>query len=391
MCKQLERKTAPKQNLTYKNTEDLSGVTIGADNNPDFVKTDIPKGDYRNWTFYWNHHYCKDGKDMNIKLGDCVYVKQVKGNNWDMIRVQYLIDDEERKTWFCGYLLFSEHQIPKISKVGINNTHKVNYPNQKFTIPGNGWAPLNSIVGTCCCLFLKDYRSGRPLGFKKQDTYPIIYNFNWDKTLSTKQKERAVTQIGVPDYGACKKKLVWRDHTDEEKANLATQDRVVEVSRGDASDDDNVRKRKTPAKKSRPSSAKKPRVSKSKTPQVVKTEEDELVDEDEPIASTSYTKPLNSKPGPKSKTSKPGPKSKTQTQSPQKAKTGSPAGPKSKKKTASPQLNGYTNGLFENEELYAPKIGVEDPDHCNFESADDDAVQCRKPANSSDLFDRVFK
>lgn len=348
--------------MVYKNTEDLSGVHFDS-SNPEFLTNDIPQGSWKKWSFHWNHSF----KDMNIKLGDCVYVKQIKGNNWDMLRVQYLITDGNGKPWFCGYHLFSIHQVPAQSRGGINNQHKIYFPNQKLTVPGNGWAPLTAIVGVCCCLYLKDYKAGRPIGFKKSDTYPIIYNYNWDKTLTAQQKKLAVTQISQADYKACKNPLVWRDHTVEEQANLTTDDRIAEAV--DTTDDEGgkSKKRKSKAKTPKSASAKKPRPSRAKVQPVraASSPVEVTIDEekngfngdsngDEHLVEPSTAKPTVPyvKPGPKSKKNLTGPK----------------PGPKSKTK---PKLNAFVGNLFDNDELSTPKIGVDHElgsadDYCSF-------------------------
>lgn len=319
---------------------------------------EFPTGKWTRWKFYWN--IWKGGH--NIKLGDCVHVKTVSGKNVDMMRIQYLIKDKDGKPWFSGYHFFGTHQIHKMSAGRIQERHKIDYPNMKFTVASaNGWAPLDTITNPVCCLYLPDYKKGRPVSFPKIETYPIIYAYNFRQDMPPNLKKVAVDMIraDIPDcidYKACTAPWVWKDHTPEESADLKTRDRAIAPTKAQLRDDFEPKtpssKRKSGAGRPKGSTAKKAKKtspSVSSTTLFVSSESSPVVPRViPPIASPSPAR-------------RPGPKSKTQVRE--------------------PQLNGYLGADIDLNSL-APTIGVplDDPhiqasdlvtdidDLCNFDS-----------------------
>lgn len=204
-CNQINAKVKPKS-IEYDNKEDLSAM---GDNKPsnahEYVK-EAPAGNYKQWKFFWNLKVEKHGQDVNIKLGDCVYIKHVKGGGRDLMRVQYLIKDSQKKPWFSGYHIVDTHHSTIIGLNSINQSIRDQFKNMVMTVgEGNGWAPVTSIIDVACCLYKKDYQSFQPKMFGKSKIFPIIYNYDWRPNLPKNMVEDRWTFIsGVLDYPICK-------------------------------------------------------------------------------------------------------------------------------------------------------------------------------------------
>jgi len=134
----------------------------------------------------------------------------------------------------------------------------------KFAVLSNGWAPLSTVASQACCLYLKDFTVGRPLGFPDKDIFPIVYSYDWDAQQTVEfKKHRAVQQLSTFDYTSCKNPLFWRQLTVKEKTHRVVVEQVEKRSKDKSSgDEDDVKKSKS-VKKGRARTKKTP-VSKPK-------------------------------------------------------------------------------------------------------------------------------
>lgn len=156
---------------------------------------------------------------MNVKLGDCVIVKN--GDAFDTLRVNFIIMDYNQVVWVCGYNLVPAASIEKRSQRFITTKHSRLFPNQKVLISNsNGWLPLKAVIAICGCLYLKDFQSmqkhygttnSKLEVFGDKQVYPVIYSIQWahnsgqNRDLVKRASGTNVDFIIEPDYFICKK------------------------------------------------------------------------------------------------------------------------------------------------------------------------------------------
>ncbi|XP_015917304.2 uncharacterized protein [Parasteatoda tepidariorum] len=173
--------------------------------------------------------------DLQIKQGDCVYLKSdgensshlsnesvqnqilsqgesgdvqarnslrsKKAEQFDIFRIERLWKDEKNNKFAFGHHYLRPHET-------YHEPSRKFFPNEVFRVPLYESIPLDSIVGLCSVLDLPTYCKGRPKGFKEDDIY--ICEYRVDKTAHLFHK------ISKIKYPICTKKYAF-DYFDKKR------------------------------------------------------------------------------------------------------------------------------------------------------------------------------
>ncbi|GBN73545.1 Histone-lysine N-methyltransferase ASH1L [Araneus ventricosus] len=165
--------------------------------------------------------------DLQIKIGDCVYLRQddapqassdgvqgqivaqgmessdaatreslrsKKNQLLDIFRVERLWKDEQNNKFAFGHHYLRPHET-------YHEPTRKFFSNEVFRVPLYEIISLESVVGLCCVLDLLTYCKGRPKGFKEEDTY--ICEYRVDKTA------HLFYRISKIKYPVCTKKYAF--------------------------------------------------------------------------------------------------------------------------------------------------------------------------------------
>ena len=253
-------------NNWYTNTEDLSQnvSSYSPTNARDFKKNERPHGPWNKWTYFWNIHQSRtdpDGtfREFNVKLADYIWVQA--GNKeseipiFNLMRVQYLVQDDKGKYWASAYHLTDEKTVLKQHPYYMDNLHsnpnripttekaKKNGYQKKFggimfaVTTANGWVPLDAVDGLACGLDPAQLNGGRPISQQKTNVFFILYNHEWDPGFKPNNKR---TTFLKPDlmYKLCKKYFWIDEPAIPEDQRIWPDDWQEDDDSDDDSDDD---------------------------------------------------------------------------------------------------------------------------------------------------------
>ncbi|KAJ8304065.1 hypothetical protein KUTeg_017648 [Tegillarca granosa] len=144
------------------------------------------------WTYYMT--LMRD--DLQIRVGDCVYVLREQDSKWRgmeidsvrsshrlvsnigaenlvIFRIERLWKDESEKNFAFGHSYFRPHET-------FHEPSRKFFPNEVFRVPIYEIVSFDMIIGHCCVMDLNTYCKGKPKGIRDQDVY--ICEYRLDKT-----------------------------------------------------------------------------------------------------------------------------------------------------------------------------------------------------------------
>ena len=208
------------RSMRYQNQEELAPIVV---RKGDSVK-DFPHPDQRKWKFYWNK-FMKTTKDerCNVKLGDCIRIKERKGTFSYLVRVNYIIVDGSDETWISGYRIIDLHskeinKIPKDDFVVDNRDFRKVFPNQQFFTKETSYYSLKffEVIELVACVWYKEYYDSLR-GFPEESIFPAVFNYYTD----TKEIEF----IEIPDWRVCEYEFIGsKQEKDRKSVGVSTDD-----------------------------------------------------------------------------------------------------------------------------------------------------------------------
>lgn len=220
-CLQLKRCRGCKS-IRYQNLEPMNPIVLKKGEKP----VDYPDPNQTEWKFYWNKFIRTSKCKFNIKLGDCLRIKEKKGKFNYLIRVNYLFVDGKNEVWVMGYRILDFHskEISIIStedfEVDNRNFKKV-FPTQKFLTGEISYYSLDQfeVIEVVCCVWYKQYY-GTVRGFREGNIFPYCFNYYFE--------EREIEIIEIPDWRVCEYELIEKKEKDVKSIGVSTHDIVFE-------------------------------------------------------------------------------------------------------------------------------------------------------------------
>ncbi|XP_062595133.1 histone-lysine N-methyltransferase ASH1L-like isoform X1 [Saccostrea cucullata] len=144
------------------------------------------------WTYYMT--LMRD--DIQIRVGDCVYVlrevpkpedripidsvktsyrviSEIGQDKLDIFRIERLWKDENGRNFAFGHNYYRPHET-------FHEPSRKFFPNEVFRMPIYEIIPFDAIVGSSCVMDLNTFCKGRPKGTREQDIF--ICEYRMDKT-----------------------------------------------------------------------------------------------------------------------------------------------------------------------------------------------------------------
>lgn len=221
-CEQLKQ-CRGRKSMTYQNLETMPPIELFRGEDP----SDYPDPDQSQWKFHWNK-FIKTNKSMhNVKLGDCLRIKQKNGKMNYLIRVNYLFVDGKNKTWVMGYQILdmNSKEIHKFSKedfeVDNRNMKKV-FPTQKFLMRDILYYSLDQfeITEVICVVWYKEYYES-VRGFPEDRIYPFVFNYY------TNDDMYEIEFVAIPDWRVCKYEFIEKTEKDTKSIGVSTDEPQV--------------------------------------------------------------------------------------------------------------------------------------------------------------------
>src|SRR5205814_1190439 len=104
-------------------------------------------------------------KDLNIKIGDFVYIEPREKNvEPHIIHIEKLNKDESGEHWIYGRWFFRPFETFHIAS-------KKFLEKEVFKSDSFNSTPLSQVVGKCHVMFVKDYFRSKPQEFDDKDVY----------------------------------------------------------------------------------------------------------------------------------------------------------------------------------------------------------------------------
>lgn len=227
-CEKL-KKCCGRQDKTYQNLEPIPAIRLVRGENPD----DYPDPDQTQWKFYWNKFIRTSKSVHNIKLGDCLRIREKKGKFSYLIRVNYLFMDGKKHTWVMGYQILdmSSREIQKFIQKGSkedfevdNRNFKKVFPTQKFLTKESAYYSLDQfdVVEVICVIWYKEYYE-LVRGFPEDRIYPFVFNY-----YANDQGIQEIEFVAYPDWRVCKYEFFEKKEKDVKSIGVSTDETAFE-------------------------------------------------------------------------------------------------------------------------------------------------------------------
>lgn len=220
-CEQL-RKLRGCKSMKYQNLDTLNPITIRRGESA----ADYPDRDQSSWQFYWNKFIKTSKLRFNIKLGDCLRIKEKKARLTYLIRVNYLFVDGKGETWISGYKILDvdSKEVSKFGKDDFeedNRNYKKMFPTQKFLTKETSYYSLDQfeVLEVVCCVWYKEYY-GPVRGFSEKNIFPFVFNCY--------PENNEIEFVDIPDWRVCKYEFIEKDDNDFKSVAVSTDDIIFE-------------------------------------------------------------------------------------------------------------------------------------------------------------------
>lgn len=205
-CEQLRGQYCGKKSLTYENQEEFVPIVVPQG----YSEKDFPHPDQSKWKFYWNIFVKTAQQEYNVKLGDCVRMKEIGSDKVSLshlVRVNYIIIDDSEEIWISGYRILQSEEIsakiPKNDFVIANCNMKEKFPNQLFLTEKELYYSLKyfEVTEIVACVWYKEYEVNHHIReFREDRIYPVVFNY-----CPALEK---IELIEFPDWKLCKYQFV---------------------------------------------------------------------------------------------------------------------------------------------------------------------------------------